>query len=165
VAYARGARTGVRNTRISTGGGQPGEARPILGIVVADEAARPLRAATPCDQRPRHPGVGRVARHPDVHHAARAAFDDNEGEARPGPAAHDREGVAGPGRAGVVAPERRPRLPAPAGRRRACRAQVALAGTLARAAAQRAAFPADPLGAPPPVLRRQALDGPDRLRR
>ncbi len=63
---------------------------------------------------------------------------------------------------GVVPQEGRPGLLTPAGPQRAPGPQVALDRALAHADAQLAEFPADPLGAPPPVLRRQALDRRDR---
>jgi hypothetical protein len=106
-----------------------------------------------------------MAHHPDVHHAARPEFDDAERDERPESEGDDLEEVTGLDRIGVVAQEGRPGLPVTGGSRRARGAHVPLDRALAHTDAQLAEFPAETLGAPPPVRRRQALDGHDRLRR
>jgi len=106
-----------------------------------------------------------VARDAHVDHPARPEFDEEEGEARPEPAVDDREEIVGPGLVGVVVQEGGPGLPACwgplGGAARMCRWTV----QLAHADAQLAELPVDPLGTPAPVLRRQALDRRDHLRR
>src|SRR5947208_2401012 len=74
------------------------------------------------------PGVGRVARHADMHHLARAERDHEGGIDRPEERVRDGEAVARPDRVGVVAQEGRPRLARPL--RRASVAHVFLHGPL-----------------------------------
>ena len=88
------------------------ERRPVLAIVVADEEARPRIEERGLTQLPGDPGVGRVLRHADVGHAARAERDDEERVQVVEGEVGDREEVAGPDVRGVIAQEGRPRLPA-----------------------------------------------------
>ena len=93
-------------------GGEAVEARPVLTVVVTDEEARTRVKGRRLAQLLGNPGVGRVARHAHVHHAARAEGDDEERVERAEEQVGDRQEVAGPGLAGVVAQEGRPGLPA-----------------------------------------------------
>ncbi len=81
------------------------ERRPVLAVVVADEEAGALVERRGLAQLLGHPSVSRVARHPDVHHAARAEVDDAEREERPETEVDDLEEVAGPGPGGVIPQE------------------------------------------------------------
>ncbi len=137
----------------------------VLAVVVADAVPGALVEGRGLAQLLGHPSVSRMARHPDVHHAARPEFDDAERDEQPESEGDDLEEVTGPNRIGVVAQEGRPGLPVTGGSRRARGAHVPLDRALAHTDAQLAEFPAEPLGTPPPVRRRQALDGRDRLRR
>ena len=96
--------------------------RPVLAVVVADEVARPLVEGRGLAQLLGDPGVGRVPRHADMDHPARAERDDEEGVERAEEQVGDRQEVAGPGLVRMVAQEGRPASGrrGAAGARRAC---------------------------------------------
>jgi len=89
-----------------------GAGRPVRGVVIADAEARAPVERGGLAQLLGDPGVGRVARHADVHHASCIEGDGDEGVERAEEQVGDREEIAGPDVGGVVAQERRPRLPA-----------------------------------------------------
>jgi len=88
-----------------------GERLTVLAIVVAKQIPGAVGARRGLAPLLGDPGIGRVPRHADVDHAARAARDDEAGEDRAEEAVGDGQEVAGPDRVSVVAQERRPGLP------------------------------------------------------
>ena len=66
-----GRTVGRPQLRDAGGGGDAGEGRPVLAIVVADEEPGPLTERCRLAQLLGNPGVGRVARDADMRHAAR----------------------------------------------------------------------------------------------
>ncbi|HSH77073.1 MAG TPA: hypothetical protein VLA19_00915 [Herpetosiphonaceae bacterium] len=124
----------------------PGEGLAILAVVIADQVARALVERGGLPQLLRDPGVGRVARHAHVHHAARAKRNDAEGVHGAEEEVGDREEVARPDVLGVVAQEGRPILAGAA--RRSGLAQVALDRRLGDADVELEEFTPDALGAP-----------------
>ncbi len=84
-------------------GGEMVEARSVLGVIIADEQARPLVERRGLAPLLGDPGVGGVARHAHLDHPARPECDDEEGVERAEEQVGDREEVAGPDLRGVVA--------------------------------------------------------------
>jgi len=144
-------------------GGEAVEARPVLGVVVADQESRGRPEGRRLAQLLGDPGVRRVPRHANVLHPARPERDHEERIY--GPEAHvsDREEIAGPDAADVVAQERRPGLPGAPWRRG--RAQVFLDRALAHPDTEFQQLAPDALGTPQPVLCRQPPDQRDSLGR
>lgn len=101
-----------------------GEPRPILAVAITDEIAGPLVERRGLAQLLRHPVIRRMTRDADMHYTAGLERDDEEGVEWAEEEVGDREEVAGPDVAGVVAEEGRPRLIGPA--RRAPLTQIAL---------------------------------------
>jgi hypothetical protein len=139
-----------------------GERPAELPVVIVDEIPGPPAIGRGLTQLLRDPGVGRLPRHPDVDHAARAERDDDERGQRAEEEVRHRQEVAGPDLGGVVAQEGRPRLPArPRGARTG---QVGLDRALGHADAEIAQLAANPLGPPARVLGRQPPDQGDSVR-
>jgi len=149
--------------RAATGRRDAGARRPERAVVIADRGARSRAAGGGLAPLLGDPGVGRLARRAQVDDAPRGQFDDEAGAQRPEEQVRDREDVARPDLVGVVAQERRPRLPARA--RRAVAAQLGLDGALGHAGADLPELATDPLGTPARVLGRQPAAQRDRLRR
>jgi hypothetical protein len=143
--------------------GEPGEGRPGLAVVIADEVAGALDERRGLAQLLGHPGIRRVARHAHVHHAARPERDHDEDTQGPEEGVGDLEEVAGPDVGGVVAQERGPRLarlPGWAGS-----AHVLLHRPLGHTDVQLQAFAADALGTPASIRGGQRPDQGARLGR
>jgi len=142
---------------------QPGEGRPKLAVVVADEVLGMPPEGHGLAQLLGDPRVGRVARHADMDDPARAERDHEEGVERPEEGVGDREEVAGPDVGGMVAQERRPGLPPVPGW--ADVAHVLLDCPLGEADVQLQGFPADTLGTPEAIGGGHLPDQGDRLGR
>jgi len=132
--------------RDAAGRSHPRERRPEFAVVVADEVLRvPVERGGPA-QLLRDPGVGRVSRRADMHHAPHVERDDEGGEERAEEQIGDREEVAGPHVGGVIAQEGGPRLPAR--ERSTVAGQVGPDGALGDAQPQLQEFAADAFGPP-----------------